>query len=120
MSAHGVCLFVGVLAEFDQCTYGRLGMEESDVEAFGTFAGSLVDESATLGFNFVESVLHAIGDGECHVLDAAAAAVVLDEFRDGAFGSGAFEELELGLAYFEEGGADFLVGYFFDSEAFEA
>ena len=34
---------VGIFAEFDERTYGRFGMEESDVETFGAFAGSLVD-----------------------------------------------------------------------------
>lgn len=113
-------LFIGVLAEFDQRTDGRLGVEECDVEAFGALAGSFVDEAAAFGFDFVERVLHAVGDCECHVLYATAAAVVFDEFRDGAFGCGAFEEFELGLAYFEEGGANFLVGNFFDCEALQA
>ena len=113
-------LLVGVLAELDESAYRALGVQESDVEAFGALAGSLVDEAAALGLDFGEGVGHAVLDGESDVLDAAAAAVVGDELGDRAVLAGAFEELDFGLAYLEEGGAHFLVSHFFDGEAFEA
>lgn len=112
-------LFVGVFAEFHECAAGRFGVKECDVETFGALAGCFVDEAAAFFFGFGESVGHAVLHGECDVLYAAAAAVVGDEFGDGTVVGGAFEELDFGLAYFKEGGAYFLVGHFFNGEAFE-
>ena len=45
--------------------------------------------------------------------------LLLDEFADRAVRSGGFQQFDLGLAYFEEGGADFLFGYFFDGVALQ-
>ena len=39
---------VGVLAEFYESAAGRFRVKESDVEAFGTFAGSLVNQASAL------------------------------------------------------------------------
>ena len=94
-------------------------MEERDVEAFSAAAGSLVDNAATFFLNFSEGVSYAVLDGESDVLDAATTAVLFDKFGDCAVFGSAFEELNLCLTDLEEGGANFLVSYFFDGEAFE-
>ncbi len=95
-------------------------MEEGYVEAFGTLTGSLVDETAALGLHLVKAVLHTVGDGKRHMLDAAATTVVFNKLADGAFGSGAFKKLYLGLADLEESRAYFLVCYFLDGKTFES
>ena len=84
-------------------------MQECDVEAFRTMAGSLVDEHNAFLFGIFElgrQVFH----GKGHVLDALA--FLLDEFADRAVRSGGFQQFDLGLTYLEESGADFLFGYF--------
>ena len=108
-------LLVGVVAELDERTYGRLGVKESDVETFGAAAGSLVDEAAAFAFDLGESVSDAVGDAESHVLDATATAIVGDELGDSAVLGGTLEELNLGLTYLEESSLNFLVSDFFDS-----
>ena len=64
-------LFVGVFAKLDERTAGRLRVEECDVEALGTFAGSLVDKAAAFFLSFGKSVGYAVLHSECYVLDAA-------------------------------------------------
>ena len=89
------------------------------MESFSAAAALLVDEADALLLGVVEGlvgVLHGEGD----VVDAALAAVFLDEGGDGAFGAGGLEEFDFGLSAHEEGGLDFLVGDFFDGVAFEA
>jgi hypothetical protein len=54
------------------------------------------------------------------MLNAAAAAVLLDELADGAFGSCALQKLDFGLAYLKKSGLHFLVGNFFDGKTFKA
>lgn len=112
--------FLGVFAQFDQCAHGALGVQEGDIEAFGAFARSFVDDASAFFLNFVERCLYAALDCKSDVLDAATAAIVGDELADGAVFGCAFEEFELGLTYAEEGCAYFLVGYFFNGKAFEA
>ncbi len=111
---------VGVFTQFHEGADGRFGVEEGDVEPFGALAGGLVDQAAAFFLSLGESVGHAVLDREGDMLDASAAAVVGDEFRDGAFGSGAFEQLDFCLSDFEEGGLYFLVSYFFDGKTFKA
>ena len=105
-------------AKFGEDTQGALGVQEADVEAFGAAAALLVDEADALLLGFVEGlvgVLHGEGD----VVDAALAAVFLDEGGDGAFGAGGLEEFDFGLSAHEESGLDFLVGDLFDGVAFQ-
>lgn len=119
LSAVGLFL-CGVFAKLDESAAGRFRVEEGDVETFSALAGGLVDEGASLFGYFSECVGYSVLDSESDVLDAAAAAVFLDELRDGAFGRCAFEKLDFGLAYLEEGCADFLVLYFLDCETLQA
>ena len=79
-------------------------MEESDLQAVGAFAGSFVDSADSLLLTLCESFGYAALYCECHMVHAALAAVLLDEFGDGAVGAGGFEELDLCVAYLEEGG----------------
>jgi hypothetical protein len=67
----------------------------------------------------LKSVGNTIFNGKCYVLNAATAAILLDEFSDGAVGTGGLEKLNLCLAHLEEGGAHVLILYFLDSKAFE-
>ena len=94
-------------------------MKEGYIQTFGTLAGSFVDYAAAFFLNFCKSVGHTVFHSKSYVLDASATAVVGNELGDGALGSGGFEELNLGLTYFEESCADFLVWNFFNSKAFE-
>ena len=110
---------VGVFAELNESAGRGLGMNESDIEAFGAFAGSFVYYAAAFFFYLGKSVGNSVLYSECYVLDAAAAPVFLYEFGYGAFGRGGLEKLYFGLAYLEEGCAYFLVGYFFNCKAFE-
>jgi hypothetical protein len=95
-------------------------MQESDVEALGTLAGMSVDNAATLLLYLVQSVLHAIFNGKCNVLDATTATVLLDELGDSALGGSSLQKLNLGLTYLEKGGPYLLVSNFFNSKALEA
>ena len=92
-------LFVGIFAEFNESTHCRFGVEEGDVEAFGAFAGSLVDKAAAFSLYFGERVGHAVFHGEGDVLNAAAAAVGRNELGDCAVVRCTFEQFELCLAY---------------------
>lgn len=112
-------LLIGVFAELHQRAAGALGVEERDIQAFSTLAGSLVDELATLFRSLGQGIGHSVGHGESDMLDAAAATVLFDKLADCALGGGTFEKLDLGLAYLKKGGAHFLVGNFFDCEALE-
>jgi hypothetical protein len=113
-------LFVGVFAKLDERTAGRLRVEECDVEAFGTLAGSLVDKAAAFFLSFGKSVGYTVLHSECYVLDAAATAVVGDELGYCTVVACAFKKLDFGLSYFEEGCTHFLVGNFLNGKAFKA
>ena len=110
---------MGVFAEFHKGAHSGFRVEEGDVEAFCAFAGCLVNRAAALFFCFGQGVGNAVGYCECHVLYAAATAVVGNEFGDGAVFSCAFEKFDFGLADLEEGCAHFLVCHFFYCEAFK-
>ena len=43
-----VFLFVGIFAELDQSAAGAFGMEEGDVETFGSFSGRFIDPQMEL------------------------------------------------------------------------
>lgn len=113
-------LLIGVLTKFKQSTAGSLGVEESDVEAFGATARSLVNHATALVLDLLEGVGHTILDSKRNVLDAAAAAVLLDKLGDGALGACGLEQLNLCLAHLEESGADMLVLNLLDGETLEA
>ena len=38
-------MFVGIFAELDQSAAGAFGMEEGDVETFGSFSGRFIDQA---------------------------------------------------------------------------
>ena len=95
-------------------------MEEGDVKTFGTLARSLVDEAATFLLCLGQSVGHTVGNGESHMLNAAAATVVGDEFGDSAVVGSAFEQFDFGLTNLEECGFHLLVGNFLDGKTFKA
>ena len=106
-----------VFAQFGQHAESGFRVEERNIEAFGAVARGLVDEHDTFFLGILElggQVLH----GESHVLDALA--FLFDELADRAVRSGGFQKFDLGLARFEESGTHFLLGYFFDSVAFQA
>ena len=86
-------LFVGVFTEFYQSTARSLGVNESDVQALSAFAGSFVNHAATFFLNLVERIGHTVFHGKGNVLNAAAAAVLLNEFGDCAIGTCGFEKL---------------------------
>ena len=92
-------------------------MQEGYVEAFGAFAGGFVDESYSFALYFGECVCYSVGNCKCEVVYAFAS--FFYEFGYGAIFAGGFEQLYFGLPYFEECCFYFLVGYFFDSVAFE-
>ena len=72
-------------------------MQEGDVQALSTLAGLRVNDAATLLLYLVQGVLYTILNGKCNVLDAATAAVLLDELGNGTLGGGSLEQLNLGL-----------------------
>ncbi len=113
-------LFAGILAKLHQGAYGRLRVEEGDVEPFGALPGGLVDEAATFLLSFSQGVGYSILDGESDVLDSTASAVVGDELGDGALRGGTLEELDFSLSDLEKGGLYFLVFNFFDGKTLKA
>ena len=76
-------------------------MQEGDVQALGTLAGLSVNNATALLLNLVESVLNAILNSKRDVLNAAAAAVLLDELGDCALVARCLQKLDLGLANLE-------------------
>ena len=94
-------------------------MQESDAQTFGTFAGSLVDETDA-GFLGLFEVTFKVLDGESDVVHSTLAVVLLDESGDGALRAGGLQKLDFGLAAAQESGLHFLVGDFFDGVALGA
>ena len=106
-------------AELGEDAEGVLGVQEANLQAFGTGAALLVDQADTLLLGIVQGlvgVLHSEGD----VVHATFTAVLLNKTCDGAFGAGGFEKLNLDVAAAEERGLHFLVGDLFDGVAFQS
>lgn len=115
-----ILLLVRVFAKLNQSSGRSLWVNESDVQAFGTFARSLVDEATAFAFNFGKSVCNAIFNSKSNVLNAAATAVVGNELGNCAVFGSCFKKLDFCLANFEECSAHFLVGNFLNCKALEA
>ena len=98
-------------AELCEDAAGALRVQECNLQAVGTLAGSLVDEAETLcvaeGQRVGYTILHLEGD----VVDATAA--VVQELLYGALGSCGFQQFQLHLTHLHEGGLHFLVFYHF-------
>lgn len=104
-------------ADFGENSAGAFRVEETDIEAFGTLAGALVNQADALFAKFREGVggiVNAVSD----VMDAFAA--LFNESGDGAlFGSG-FQKLDFGLSNHEKGGFNLLVGHLFNGVALQS
>ena len=111
LNSLSVCLF-RFLAEFSKNAVCRLRVDERDVQTFGAFARSFVDEAHAFAFHFSQSVGNTVFNGKCEVMDAFAA--LLDEFGDRALVRSRLEELKFGLSNLEERILYFMVGNFFD------
>ena len=110
--------FILFAAKLGEDAEGALGMEETDMESFGTATRLLVDEADALFFAFSESsvsVLNCKGD----MVHATLATILLNEGGDGAFGTGGLEELDFHVTAAEESGLHFLVLNFFDGIALQ-
>ena len=94
-------------------------MNEGDVQAFSTLAGSFVKNATILVLNLLECIGNTVLNTECDVLDSATTTVLLNELGDSAVGASGLEKLYLSLTYFEESGSYVLVLYLFDCKAFE-
>ena len=92
-------LLLGIFTQFEQHAERGLRMQEGDVEAFGAFARSLVNQLHTLTFEFGQVFLQAF-NSDSQVLDAFA--FLFDELTDGAVRLGRFKQFDLGLADLEE------------------
>ena len=92
-------------------------MEEGNVQALGTLAGSLVDKADAGSITLGKSFSYAIFYGKCYVVYTSA--LVLDELGDGALLRCGLEELNLGFAYHKERGAHLLVFYCLDVVALQ-
>ena len=73
-----------MLTEFGEDTAGRLRVEEGDVQALCTLAGSLVDETNTLLADLGKAIGHAVLNAEGHMVHTLVALV--EPFLDGALG----------------------------------
>ncbi len=112
-------LLVLVFAELSQNAACRFRVQESDAQAFGATAWSLVDE-ADAEFLGLFKLTFKVFDCESDVVHAATAAVLFDESGDGAFGACRFKEFDFGLSAAQESGLHFLVCNFFNGIAFRA
>ena len=108
-----------LFAKLDESSASAFGVNEGYVESFSAFAGSLVNEASAFFLDFGECVCNSVLYGKSNVLDAAAPAIVGDEFSDGALRSSGFKKLYFSLSYFEKCCTDLLVGHFFDCKTFE-
>ena len=100
-------LFVGILAEFGEDSDGALRMQECDVEAVSTFAGSGINEADSLLIALGKRTCHAVFNAEGHMVYALVALV--EPFLDGALGACGLEEFQLDLTDLEEGSLNFLI-----------
>ena len=111
-------LLVGIFAKFHQCAASRLGVQECDIEAFGTFARRFVDKANTFTLGFGKSVGNSIFYGKSNVLYTATATIRCDVLCYGTVFGSSFKQLYFSLTHFKESGLNLLVGNFFDGEAF--
>jgi len=108
----------GGCAEFGQDSVRGLGVEESDEFAACAVHRGFVDELATGILGLRELVLDVVG-GESDVMDAAVG-IFFEKLGDGTLGRRGLEELEMGFADVEEGGANFLARHFLNVLASQA
>ena len=82
-------------------------MQEGNVQAIGTLAGSFVDKADALLVAHGQSLAHAILNLEGYVMDTAT--TVVEILLDGALGARGLQQLQLHLTNLHEGGLHFLV-----------
>ena len=99
-------LLFALAAELGEHAFGRFGVEESDAQTLGTFAGSLVDEANLFALGLGQSLCYVL-NGVSDVVDTLAA--FLDETCDGTLGASGLQKFNFGLANFEESGLNLLV-----------
>ena len=68
-------MYLGLFAQLGQNAACAFGMQESNVQALGTFARSLVDEADAFLVAFSQRVGHAVLNAESHMMHTLVAFV---------------------------------------------
>jgi hypothetical protein len=95
------------LTQLGQDAASALGVQEGNLQAVGTIAGSLVDKAYAIGVTLSQSFCYTILNLEGNVMNATA--TIVKELLYGTLGTCWLEQLNLHFANLEESGLYLLV-----------
>jgi len=99
------------LTEFGKDAASGFGMQEGDVQAIGTLAGSLVNQTDALCITLGNGVGNTILYLEGYMVNTTTA--IIKELLNGTFGASGLEEFDFDFANLHEGCLNLLVFYNF-------